>query len=163
MEKISGILPATSRITTVDRNGEHPVRSGHGASFGRQISTSEVVRAKPKLTLGEAPKAYERLSERKLKDRMHAQIVNKMSNDFFGKAQEPLKPVMATNFNTEVNPASAPEPSYDELNSQLMQVVEERDYGIQDEAYGAFANEVDQQQEQNDSFHTVGENFSRIA
>ncbi|MEC9282252.1 MAG: hypothetical protein VX642_06040 [Bdellovibrionota bacterium] len=163
MEKISGILPATSRITTVDRKGEHPVRSGHGASFGRQVSKSEVVRARPKLTLGEAPKAYERLSERKLKDRMHAQIVNRMSNDFFGKAQEELKPVVATDYDSAINKMTAKEPSYDELNSQIMNVVEERDYGIQDEAYGRFANEVDQQQEQFESFNAVGENFSRIA
>ncbi|MAF92802.1 MAG: hypothetical protein VX583_08350 [Bdellovibrionota bacterium] len=163
MEKISGILPATSRITTVDRSGEHPVRSGHGASFGRQVSTSEVVRAKPKLTLGEAPKAYERLSERKLKDRMHAQIVNRMSNDFFGTAQEELKPVVATDYDSAINQIKTEEPSYEDLSAKMMNVVEERDYGIQDEAYGRFANEVDQQQEQFESFNTVGENFSRIA
>lgn len=161
MEKISGILPATNRITTVDRSGEHPLRSGHEATFGRQISASEVVsRGKPKLTLREAPKAYDRLSERKLKDRMHAEIVNRMSSEFFGKAQKDLSPVYAEPVvkPSETNISALPEMTSERVES----TISGRNYEINEEAYGAFANEVDSQMEEAEPFYAVGGNFSRV-
>lgn len=153
MEKISGILPATQRITSVDRSLDAPVRSGHGATFGRQIAASEVIsRGAPKLTLAEAPKAYERLSERKLKDRMHADIVQRMSSDFFGKSR-----------GSRIDEMLVPEPTLPAVNSDPMTLMAARDYSLEDAAYGDFATAVDAQKELQEPFFEKGTRLSLIA
>lgn len=158
MNKISGILPSNRRIETIDRTGEQKLRSGHGATFGQKVSQSEVVRtAKPKLTLDAAPNAFDKMSDRRKKDRMHAAIVERMSNEFFAKKVEP----------------QIPEPTQKPMGPMLMQKQEVsvprpnyvEEY-VQPEAYGEFTAAVDQALEsemQQEGFQTVGSNLAIVA
>jgi hypothetical protein len=158
MNKISGILPSNRRIETIDRTGEQKLRSGHGATFGQKVSHSEVVRtAKPKLTLDVAPNAFERMSDRRKKDRMHAAIVERMSNEFFAKKVEPQVPETTQRY---LGPASV---HSQEIHVPRPNYVEEY---VQPEAYGEFTAAVDQALDaelQAEGFNTVGSNLSVVA
>lgn len=158
MEKISGILPSNRRITTVDRQGEHPLRSGHGANFGSKISESEVVsRGKPKLTINEAPKMFQKISDNKRRDLAHAKIVERMSNDFFGKKKEgsPAPVAQVSQPLTQM-----------EVKTKVEDVMADRNYGsslLPAEEFGEFTMAVEAEKENDPRFHTVGSNLSVVA
>lgn len=158
MQKISGILPSNNRITSVDRQGEHPLRSGHEATFGRSIGTSEVVRAaKPKLTLMEAPKAHTRVSKRKQRDIMHAEIVKKMSDSFFAKPQPKPPAVIKPDLGIR-EPSLQQKALYSEPRSYSEKYVVA-------EEYSPFTAAVDQaiNEQETSNFNTVGSNLSVVA
>lgn len=175
MQKISGILPSNSRITTVDRRGEQTLRSGHEARFGQKMGASEVVRpASPKLTVNEAPSEFARLSDRKKKDRMHAEIVKRMSDQFFAKPQPKPEPVVVSPTGPFIEPSSQQKALYAEPRSYAETHVKTEDYGpftvavnsAKEENYGAFTinpSSNGESESTDSNFHAVGTNLSVVA
>lgn len=79
MQKISGIIPSSSRVTTVDMRDSSPVRSG-APSFGRQIFKPE-----NRLSKSNVDKALsnELISGSGKKDMQNSKVVTNMASDFF--------------------------------------------------------------------------------
>lgn len=81
MEKISGILPSNSRVTSVDMERSQPVRRGVPA-FGRRV-----VDANPqdKISLSgiDHSSISERLNTYKPRDVQNREIATRVADDFF--------------------------------------------------------------------------------
>ncbi|MES2857357.1 MAG: hypothetical protein V4692_15915 [Bdellovibrionota bacterium] len=94
MEKISGIIPKSARVTSVDMKEANPVRPGT-PSFGRPQGVSSL--AKPAL-VSTAPETArigagihdERMTWRS-EDAMKAGIASSVSNSFFMKNDKPAE------------------------------------------------------------------------
>lgn len=86
MEKISGILPATARVTTVDLKSGGAARSG-APSFGREVGVSSIFeRRMAKETAPVANQIHqEQLNIRNTVIDPKAEIVQRMSDNFFMK------------------------------------------------------------------------------
>tara|TARA_B100001248_G_C27398316_1_gene467542 strand:+ start:2354 stop:2692 length:339 start_codon:yes stop_codon:yes gene_type:complete len=92
MDKISGIIPANQRITTVDVQRSAPVRRGV-PSFGRDVVTPTNHRALAKTTLEEASRSYDQYSDSKQKMRIQSKMADNMAKDFFMEKRAQLSPV----------------------------------------------------------------------
>lgn len=163
MEKISSILPATARITSVDLKESSPLRRGQ-PGFGQRIAEQRISSA-PKLTVIEAPKAYEKLSVRKMKDRENAELVKNMSNEFFMKHKpQAIEEELTENFN---NPIGYESPFAIKFESELPNQSDYRlsnddDYSfeVDPQMYEAVSNiEVEPEMR----FNEVGKNLNIIA
>lgn len=108
MEKISGILPSTTRITSVDLKSSGSVRSGT-PSYGRPVGLSSAAEREIERTTAQNARAmHERLMEKRSMD-PRAQIVQKMADDFFiNKNQAEAAPMAAIQFdaNADLDPAT---------------------------------------------------------
>lgn len=80
MEKISGILPATARITTVDLKNSGTARSGM-PSFGRDVGLSSVTQRRLANRAGDLHK--EQMEWRHKSQDPKAEIVQRMADNFF--------------------------------------------------------------------------------
>lgn len=85
MQKISGILPNTPRISSVDMKDGQAARPG-GPSFGRMVgSSSGPGRQALETTAQVAHQRHEELLDRRSKDLAEADIVKRLSDSFFMK------------------------------------------------------------------------------
>ncbi len=83
MEKISSILPGSSRVTSVDMKEAGPVRSGT-PGFGR--AEAQAGRERPSAdTIKQATEAQTEMHDWRTKDMKHAAIAKEMSDKFFTK------------------------------------------------------------------------------
>lgn len=72
MEKISGILPATSRVSTVDLQSSGPVRPG-APTYGRPVGSA---------SLSENKAAINHIKKDSLED-MKSKAIEELNKDFF--------------------------------------------------------------------------------
>ena len=88
MNKISGILPSTARVTAVDMKSAQPIRPGQ-PDFGRPVGRSgEAAKITPKVA-GRNPLATHRdVMSIRNKEERHKAIVEEMSNSFFMKNRQ---------------------------------------------------------------------------
>ena len=94
MEKISSIIPGSSRVTSVDMKESSPVRAGTPsfgraeAQVGRERETKETTKA--------ATEAQAEMHDWRSKDAKHAAIAKDMADKFFSKnkvdVEEPGSP-----------------------------------------------------------------------
>ena len=82
MEKISGILPSSSRVASVDLKESGPVRPGTPA-FGRAEGASALRDAKIGQTAGRAAKLSQEQLDWRTKDMQNAATVRELSDKFF--------------------------------------------------------------------------------
>ncbi len=83
MEKISSILPGSSRVTSVDMKESSPVRSGT-PGFGR--AEAQAGRERPSAdTIKQASEAQTEMHDWRAKDLKHATIAKELSDKFFSK------------------------------------------------------------------------------
>jgi len=81
MEKISHIVPGSSRVTSVDIKNERPVRAS-APSFGAPVSES-VNRGPVKHAVDEAGKAFNEVYGPDAKVAKEAEIARRMTEEFF--------------------------------------------------------------------------------
>jgi hypothetical protein len=81
MEKISRIVPNSSRVTAVDMKKERPVRAS-AANFGQPVSQS-TNRGPKKHAVDEATKKFRELYGPDAKLAKEADIAKRLSDDFF--------------------------------------------------------------------------------
>ena len=85
MEKISGILPANSRITSVDIKKGGTARSGT-PNFGRDVGLSSPDRrALAKSIGGDAMSRHQELMDARHNSEKQVKIIERLNNDFFNK------------------------------------------------------------------------------
>ncbi|MCB0342726.1 MAG: hypothetical protein H6626_14310 [Pseudobdellovibrionaceae bacterium] len=85
MDKISGILPSTSRIKSVDLREAGAARPGM-PSFGRPIGTSELSNSQNRATTAQAASAvHGQLMDARSKSQNDAAIAQKITDGFFMK------------------------------------------------------------------------------
>lgn len=86
MEKISGIIPANARVTTVDLKNSGVARSG-SPSFGREVGVSSVIARSNELDLSAKANLIQadQISLRSSKRDPRAEIVQRMTDNFFMK------------------------------------------------------------------------------
>lgn len=113
MEKISGILPASARITSVDLKNSGVARSG-SPSFGRPQGSSSVVRKQQDVFQSAAERHSEAMSLRHpsqmaAKDPQVA-IVEKISSDFFMKPVVSGPEVLAAEMPVDYGPSADLDP-----------------------------------------------------
>ena len=84
MDKISGILPATARITAVDLRNSGTARSGT-PGFGRAVGVSTVAARQEALETAEKANLVhkEQINLRNFESDPKSQIVQKMADNFF--------------------------------------------------------------------------------
>ncbi len=107
MQKISGILPANARVTTVDMKASGVARPGM-PSWGREVGVP--IAAEKKMQMDAAAKAsfvhkeQMQLREGAAKD-PHVAIVEKMAENFFvNRAAEPKEePIIAADPNSDMD------------------------------------------------------------
>lgn len=90
MEKISGILPASARITNVDFKNSGVARSG-SPSFGRPQGTSTVAQNEMLTAKRSADNFKELMNIREQNADPDSAIVDKITNDFFMRKGRPDK------------------------------------------------------------------------
>jgi hypothetical protein len=91
MDKISGIIPGSSRVTSVDMKDSSPVRPGT-PSFGRPeriAMPKEVAESSTQPTSQKGSPSQPPPSTWQTKDAAKAALVAKMSDNFFGHAPPP--------------------------------------------------------------------------
>lgn len=90
MQKISGILPSTPRIASVDMNEGSAMRPG-GPSFGRPVGVSELSsRGDVKISTAQiAGQRHEELLGMRSKELRDAESVKRLSDSFFMKRVQP--------------------------------------------------------------------------
>ncbi|MBK8201857.1 MAG: hypothetical protein IPK68_05915 [Bdellovibrionales bacterium] len=90
MQKISGILPSTPRIASVDMNESSALRPG-GPSFGRPVGVSELSsREDVKISTAQiAGQRHDELLGLRSKDLRDAESVKRLSDSFFMKRVQP--------------------------------------------------------------------------
>lgn len=95
MEKISGIIPGSARVTSVDLKEASPVRPGTPA-FGRPEINRGMNDLKQELginsTAQKALNAHNELSDWRSKDAKHAAVVSELTDKFFVKNQKEVEP-----------------------------------------------------------------------
>ena len=92
MEKISGILPSSSRVSSVDLKESGPVRPG-APGFGRAEGVSTVRDAKIGETAGRAVKISQDQLDWRTKDMQNAATVRELSDRFFKGNQKSAEPM----------------------------------------------------------------------
>ncbi len=98
MEKISGIIPSSPRVASVDLKEAAPVRPGTPA-FGRPESVSALKAATREMGLATAQKAMnskQELTDWRTKDSKQAVIAAELSSKFFVKNQKSAPPMQAS-------------------------------------------------------------------
>lgn len=108
MDKISGIIPSSPRVTAVDLRDSAPVRPGT-PSFGRREGVSSLREPIPMEAPRRASLAQAEMVGWKSKDMEHAAMVQEMSNRFFIKSRDLTVP--SNNNETKAMEASM-EPSF---------------------------------------------------
>ncbi len=98
MDKISGIIPSSNRVTSVDLESASPVRPGtpgFGAPTGRSAAASQMQRSSAAMV---NPTSIG-VPRWKAKEDQHAEIVTRLSDGFFRKNQTtaPTEPVNGPN------------------------------------------------------------------
>lgn len=90
MQKISGILPSTPRIASVDMNESSALRPG-GPSFGRPVGVSELSsRGDNKTSTAQiAGQRHDELLGLRSKELRDAESVKRLSDGFFMKRVQP--------------------------------------------------------------------------
>lgn len=90
MQKISGILPSTPRIASVDMNESSAMRPG-GPSFGRPVGVSELSsRGDVKISTAQiAGQRHDELLGLRSKELRDAESVKRLSDGFFMKRVQP--------------------------------------------------------------------------
>ena len=86
MEKISGIVPASSRVQGVNLKDSQPLRPGV-PTFGRPVGISSLSEGKPLSTAEKANLAHNELMNRRSGDVHKPAIITDMANKFFMKNQ----------------------------------------------------------------------------
>lgn len=90
MEKISGILPSSPRVSGVDLKEAAPARPGAGG-FGRPEVQASTRDARPGLTALRAGLLHQNRLDWRSKDLQHAAVARDLGNRFFGEnASRPL-------------------------------------------------------------------------
>ena len=96
MDKISGIIPSSARVTSVDMRESSPVRPGT-PNFGRAEGSSSLKEAAMKaaqLSTGEkALGAHAEQADWRSKDAQHASLVTELSDKFFNRNQKVAEPM----------------------------------------------------------------------
>lgn len=112
MEKISGIIPSSSRVSSVDMREAAPVRPGTPA-FGRAEGVSSLRDAKVGQTAGRAVKLSQEQLDWKSKDMKNAATVRELSDRFFKNNDRPAGSAIENVTEGEVNsaPLGAARPS----------------------------------------------------
>lgn len=87
MDKISGIIPSSSRVASVDMRDAPPVRPGT-PSFGRPEGVSSLRDAKIGQTAARAGRINQERLDWKSKDMQNAAVAREMSDRFFGAARQ---------------------------------------------------------------------------
>lgn len=82
MEKISGILPKSARVSSVDMKDSAPVRPGTPA-FGRPEGVSSLREAAIGQTASRAAKIHSDRMDWKTKDLQQAEMARELSDNFF--------------------------------------------------------------------------------
>ena len=91
MEKISGILPSSSRVSTVDLRSSGAVRPG-APSFGREQGESNLMKNSIVRSTNSAIQRHNELMEARVGDKERVEIVSNMADNFFKrKAQRDLE------------------------------------------------------------------------
>lgn len=112
MEKISGILPQSARVASVDLKESSPVRPGTPA-FGRTEGVSSLRDAKIGQTASRAAKISETQLDWRAKDMQNAATVRDLSDRFFKSNQRAAEPVQDGRSEAVLNiaPMAAARPS----------------------------------------------------
>lgn len=106
MEKLSSILPTSSRVSSVDLDEAPPARPG-APTFGRKEGIS-TVHDRVSLQEGLKNASAETLYGRNPKDAAHAKLVADLSRKFFNTrlTDKQKDPVMTEKINQEMNSAA---------------------------------------------------------
>ena len=122
MDKISGIVPASSRVQGVTLKDSQPLRPGV-PTFGRPVGVSSLADGKQLTTAEKAVAAHNDLMSRRSGDAHKPQIITDMADKFFMKnesqAGEPIRDV-DINYNLDIGPTSYIAPA-DELSVQNLE------------------------------------------
>lgn len=112
MEKISGILPKSARVASVDLKESSPVRPGT-PTFGRTEGVSSLRDAKIGQTASRAAKINETQLDWRSKDMQNAATVRDLSDRFFKANQRAAEPVQDSRTDASLNiaPMAAGRPS----------------------------------------------------
>ena len=86
MEKISGILASSNRVTAVDLNEGHAVRPG-APSFGQRMGVSSLEKTVNKSSIDPMSLDNPNLTFRQKSDLKHAQLVKNLTDGFFMRKQ----------------------------------------------------------------------------
>lgn len=133
MEKISGIIPGSARVTSVDMKDASPVRPGTPA-FGRPETNKGIGELKQELgvnsTAQKALAAHSELADWRSKDAKHAAVVNELTDKFF------IKPQKETETPTVREPSSGV--SMPQLRATAMEVAS-RPAGFKTDSTGSFS------------------------
>jgi len=89
MEKISGIIPSNSRISSVDLSKSVPTRRGHPNMGQPQVDASMHKSMLPKTILKQASGAYAQAVDLRQKNRQDSIQANKIQDEFFKSRMEP--------------------------------------------------------------------------
>ncbi len=82
MQKISGILPSSSRLTSVDLKESGAARPG-APSFGRPLGESNLMSNSITRSAHRALQQHNEISEARSKDQKQAREIQKMADEFF--------------------------------------------------------------------------------
>lgn len=111
MDKISGILPSSQRVSSVDMKNSHPVRPGT-PSFGRPEGTS-TLRGKRVPTTETAMAKHQNLMASR--EHRQAKMVSDLADQFFllNKTEAPKDPIrdIDVNYNLDRDPVGLPKHS----------------------------------------------------
>jgi hypothetical protein len=112
MDKISGIVPASSRVQGVNLKDSQPLRPGV-PTFGRPVGVSSLAEGRQLTTAEKAVAAHNELMTRRSGDAHKPAIITDMANKFFLKNQsqagEPVRDI-DINYNLDIGPTSYTEP-----------------------------------------------------
>ncbi|MCB0347730.1 MAG: hypothetical protein KDD37_02800, partial [Bdellovibrionales bacterium] len=89
MEKISGIIPTNSRISSVDLSKSVPTRRGHPNVGQPQVDASMHKSALPKTILKQASGAYAQALDLRQRNREDSIKANKIQDEFFQSKMSP--------------------------------------------------------------------------
>ncbi|MEO0335065.1 MAG: hypothetical protein AAF202_01635 [Pseudomonadota bacterium] len=108
MEKISGIVPASSRVQGVNIKDSQPLRPGV-PTFGRPVGVSSLAEDRALTTAEKAVAAHNDLMARRSGDAHKPAIITNMADQFFMKnetqAEAPIQDV-DINYNLDIGPTS---------------------------------------------------------
>lgn len=107
MEKISGILPSSPRIASVDMKEAAPVRPGT-PGFGRAEGVSSLRQAKMGETASRAAKLSQNQLDWRSKDMKNAATVRELSDRFFQGNKKAAESVMEAPSEMNTAPLEAP-------------------------------------------------------
>ncbi len=100
MEKISGIVKGSARVSSVDLKSAAPLRSGT-PSFGRPVAESTQLNTSGPTTAQKAVALHKELAEKR-KATDQPQIVQNMADNFFMKNRVEAVPVQDFDFREDV-------------------------------------------------------------